>query len=124
MGRRLSVSIVALATIVSSCSGECEKMGCISGVSIRLPEDRLPNGGTITVCVEDECATMPVTHSPILVTVPGVSSSGPHETTIDVSAPRSGETSRLFSGQLDFVRHQPNGNGCSPVCYFAEYSGQ
>jgi hypothetical protein len=124
MTRGLLVRVALVAAILGpSCTPDCKSAGCYSGILVELAERRLADAAAITVCVVNKCVTVPVTMASVLVMVPDVPSFGPHETTIDLSS-TSGEATRLFSGQLEYRRQQPNGKGCQPVCYFARYSDQ
>ena len=124
MSRGLLVRVVLLAALLgSSCTPNCKSAGCFSGILVELAQRRLADAEAITVCLDDKCATVPITTASVQMMLPDVKSSGPHETTIDLSS-RSGALTRLFSGPLEYTRQQPNGKGCQPVCYFARYADQ
>ncbi len=112
---------VSLLLFAAACSAakDCTTIGCTTGVLVRGPAgiDGISEG-TLTVCVDGDCTETAFD--------PG---QGVDLKNVPFPEMRAGDTVRAtlvmpdgshYEDEVQAVRSQPNGPGCSPVCVDAE----
>ena len=106
--RRWSLLLLAAVTACGG-GGECPLVGCISQLSVELPESAV----SARACVDDICSSEIVDG---VVQVPlGRRAEGATVPLALELTDAAGATSQV-SGAAEVQRNRPNGEGCPPVC--------
>ena len=120
-----TVRMVILAVLASGCGvftseRACTLIGCGDGLSIRF-EQQVPTDVTVTIELPNgdirsqECRPASFCSG---VFFEGVTASS---VTVRLSAPGR-PTQVVEAVELEYEEHQPNGDGCEPVCMIARLS--
>ena len=95
----------------------CSPGSCTSGASVELGDllDEHPGAATVTVCVDTRCRTRPATVG--VVIVPRGYRAGRMVRVRVTVHDAQGRRLLRVARRIGLVRRQPNGPGCSPVCF-------
>jgi hypothetical protein len=119
---RAAAPIVAAALIVSGCGQSCTAVGCVSGLTVRVP--RMIDGtpiASVRLCADGRCATQQLTAQQ-QGQAPSASIVTPHAVSVNASVTVYGANRKFLlmaSDRLKLHKNAPNGVSCGPICYYA-----